>query len=1190
MSTMKNNKKNNKFQSFFSLLPYLQYLVYLFCAVLFAMGFCACNSEIDPPPQPSTKDTQQYIIKGTLTTKGATSKAFLCTPSAPISPAAKSTRLKTALPSSPSGTQTISYTLTATKKGESPSSADPKGTIDDTQSPLSYEIALTKGNWTLTAQGFQGQDTSDQTKKIYTGSLDLDLSRTDYTPLSTDTNITLSAVATPTGKGNICLPVTIEQNTNITDINITCEPALSLVYDSTNNVIKQDNVTSGTYSLALDFVGATGQVLYSVHESLLVFDNMTTDFWQKNSSPYIDANGGLVITKALVDKFLQTTFYVAPSTATPAGNNTNSGSFFAPFETVQKAIDVIQSINDAASLYTILLKDDIENPASCQIELATTKKLNLIIKSSGSSQKTITAATGKRVMSITDAFEGTFKLQNLILTGGDATTQNGGALFVEGGGLTLENCQINSNTAAQGGGIYAKGNDAHNATIDIKQDCKINSNTSTTSGGAISVAAGAVVNIYGGVQINSNTATTTGGAIYVLGSGKLNLNGTAQNKITIQGNTALTSGGALNLACSGGVKIDGVDFISNQATSTGATGDGGALNINGSVNIASFNNNTFTNNSAGNNGGAICLGGNFYASLASYPDSVMQNLELKGNTAGRQGSGIYVEKGKALRLKGKINIGDATNADCVYLAGDATPPTSVAFVQVAGGLSATSYVNLTPQINATGTKILDSTITGSTYTLTPSDLAKFNFSGLLANTQVALDSPATSASIQSTVIPTQYYVDFTNGNNSNAGSLSLPFSTVQKALDVINSINDTTSLYKIHILTGGQPSIDASVSSALDITTTATALNLLIDCVQSDGATASSAILQTSSAFSISGAATKVILQNISLKGSAGAGLGLVCKNGANVTLKSCNAIDIATGIALNINGAGTKVSFEDCNITGTKAKTALYVAGGAQASLKNCQIKDNKEGGIDIEDATVSLDSCTITGNTQTKNNATVQSGICLETSGCILKLSGAINVGSATDANYIYLPPSAFITVEDALQGSYINVSPDTPDVNLKVLSASSAIIDTNLCSVFHLANTQDYEIAPNATGTQGTLKQKTTQQGGSITINDPLGYILSLTGLPQGSLSSGQSNTILINASVKDANNKALTVTGVSLSLYNVGDQDAIATGSPGSSANEASIALGEDWPPATYQLVIKVSVLGNVLSTQVDVTLQ
>lgn len=159
---------------------------------------------------------------------------------------------------------------------------------------------------------------------------------------------------------------------------------------------------------------------------------------------------------------------------------------------------------------------------------------NLNLNGPGANQLTITGVGTSGIFNITNPTVVT-NISGVTLTGGNNTASNGGAINNQGSILTLNNCELNSNSAAgqQGGAL----NNGPSSTASV-ENCTFSGN-SASSGGAIN-SSGAL-NIENST-FNSNTASAgNGGAIFNQGLANI-------ISSTITGNTASALGGGIENA------------------------------------------------------------------------------------------------------------------------------------------------------------------------------------------------------------------------------------------------------------------------------------------------------------------------------------------------------------------------------------------------------------------------------------------------------------------------------------------------------------------------------------------------------------------------------------------------------------------------------------------------------------------
>ena len=234
-------------------------------------------------------------------------------------------------------------------------------------------------------------------------------------------------------------------------------------------------------------------------------------------------------------------------------------------------------------------------------------------------------------------------LENVTFTGNNAY-KSGGAVYVESGSLTVNDCDFEKNSASRyGGGIYLCNTTASNTTLDISGS-QFEQNSSGYGGGAVAVYAPENTTSTLTVtdsKMSSNRAPS-GGAVY--------LNGVVYADIAadFERNTATSSGGAI-YSPSGTLTVTG-DLTGNHADY-----DGGAIYA--QTETVTVNGN-LTDNSAGRDGGAICL----------YQYGLTLNGDATGNSAGRNGGAIY-SIWSTVDLNGTVSGNSATgNGGGVYTA------------------------------------------------------------------------------------------------------------------------------------------------------------------------------------------------------------------------------------------------------------------------------------------------------------------------------------------------------------------------------------------------------------------------------------------------------------------------------------------------------------------------------------------
>ena len=251
---------------------------------------------------------------------------------------------------------------------------------------------------------------------------------------------------------------------------------------------------------------------------------------------------------------------------------------------------------------------------------------------------------GFRIFDIDDGNNGSesdVTLKGLTLTGGDeladggairsrenltiqesvitlnASSINGGGVYVRDGSLTISESTISRNEAAIGGGIYKREGGA--ADLDITNS-KITGNDAIGNGGGVFAAFNTVrVN---GTTISENYSGSDGGGLYVGGAGFFLTNS------TVSGNRAGSNGG--------GIYGNTVTLMVTQSTVSGNDADssGGGIWASPSPAESEIVNSTITENTSDDDssgtgsGGGIYLSGNVY----NMPGMSVRNSIIAGNT------------------------------------------------------------------------------------------------------------------------------------------------------------------------------------------------------------------------------------------------------------------------------------------------------------------------------------------------------------------------------------------------------------------------------------------------------------------------------------------------------------------------------------------------------------------------------
>lgn len=457
---------------------------------------------------------------------------------------------------------------------------------------LNFEIELPAGKWTVKAQGKISDDVI-----IESESCQIELSAENE---SANVTLVLKPTQSDTGKGFFEFSFGMETS-KVFGMKYTYEKHGATESKSAIIVNFSDPInielSSGVYTFRFDFYSDNDELLYSFTEVVNIFDGLTTDTWI-GAGEYIN-EGEICITDNLISQFISTTVYVST-----AGDDSNLGTFFAPVNTIQKAVDKVIAMNEVTASteenpYKILLLSDIETPLNNSFEnnkalvnidpssaSSNGNPLYLTISKYGDGNATINAKNTGRVMYIGENANVT--LQNLILTGGYLKDTNGAGLYIlNNAKVKIENSEISGNQAKDGGGLYlcpnAYDNDNGGNLLELS-NCTISGNTATSSGGGILFCPThnsnddkiTTLNLTN-CTISSNTATQMGGGIYSYGKNpKVILDACyiTNNSLGYESYNGNAFGGGLCIE-NGSVKMKGGSISKNKCSSDTSSFGGG---------------------------------------------------------------------------------------------------------------------------------------------------------------------------------------------------------------------------------------------------------------------------------------------------------------------------------------------------------------------------------------------------------------------------------------------------------------------------------------------------------------------------------------------------------------------------------------------------------------------------------------
>lgn len=222
------------------------------------------------------------------------------------------------------------------------------------------------------------------------------------------------------------------------------------------------------------------------------------------------------------------------------------------------------------------------------------------------------------------------KFENITFDGGNAGTENGGAIWQNDATaiLAFKNCAFKNNNATNGGAIYMAGS---NMTAE---NTSFSDNTATTAAGAVGIAGTAELVSFTDCDFTSNTAGKHGGALQNCGGEK--------TRLTVTGGT-----------------------FSNNKTTDGSVGGGAAITFRGDKpSITIIDGVVFSGNVAGCQGGAVRVN--------TVNDISIKNSVISGNKA-LDGAGLYVGGAASVKIdKTQISGNQSkTYAGGIYVGADA---------------------------------------------------------------------------------------------------------------------------------------------------------------------------------------------------------------------------------------------------------------------------------------------------------------------------------------------------------------------------------------------------------------------------------------------------------------------------------------------------------------------------------------
>lgn len=383
--------------------------------------------------------------------------------------------------------RTLTYSIEAEKSENSQTGEKIQGSFEDNSTNFYIKLAL--GKWKLTAKGeLNGQ-------AVCVGSKTIEL--TQENPVVNGLSIELFEVYGG-GTGTVNLTLNVGTSSKVKSVQAdwsflqgfqtsgTSSNTAVFNVESNGNVVINKlssspdsiNFPAGAYNLKLYFWSGTydesqksgGMLLYALEEIVNVFSGIETNTWQGNSVYFSESGGKKIISISddRINKFLQTTLYVGNNDVISGADDSNTGTFFDPFATVQKAVDRIvemENLNHNTS-YIIYISGNVEGGADFSKLNSSLNKNSLLIdlrkNSSSSTTPTITASDSQviKMPSVPSSSSDTnfsLNISGINLSGG---RQFVGGIIVEvpeNTNLKLIDCEIKNNTVGSKGAVYVSG-------------------------------------------------------------------------------------------------------------------------------------------------------------------------------------------------------------------------------------------------------------------------------------------------------------------------------------------------------------------------------------------------------------------------------------------------------------------------------------------------------------------------------------------------------------------------------------------------------------------------------------------------------------------------------------------------------------------------------------------------------------
>ena len=199
-----------------------------------------------------------------------------------------------------------------------------------------------KGEWTIKVKGKSG--TESDAKEIFTGEKTMDI-----TGSTVSISIPLSpGIGMTDGTGAIDLTMTVPTDVTKVMYKLDSDTEFTGLTPSNGSCrLNKTDVDARIHTLSLYFLDGNGMTVYMCTETVNVWSGVTSDQWIKTSgADYINGNGKFELTKGIIDNFLKTMGSVVYVDANVKDDEPATGSFFAPVNSVSKAVEILRKVNE----------------------------------------------------------------------------------------------------------------------------------------------------------------------------------------------------------------------------------------------------------------------------------------------------------------------------------------------------------------------------------------------------------------------------------------------------------------------------------------------------------------------------------------------------------------------------------------------------------------------------------------------------------------------------------------------------------------------------------------------------------------------------------------------------------------------------------------------------------------------------